>query len=144
MKKPHEDIYGFFNEYRWLSNFYPLEKPIDVYGCLFNTTENLYQAFKCNKEEDFLTMSTISAGQAKRLGKVVELNPEFEANKLSIMESILLLKFEQPYFRKRLLSTGNCHIEESNNWGDVYWGTVGGFGENNLGKIIMKIRDNLS
>ena len=46
----HEDIYGFFNEYRWLSNFYPLQEPIDIYGCLFKTTENLYQAFKCNKE----------------------------------------------------------------------------------------------
>ena len=37
----HEDIYGFKNEYRWLSNFYKLQEPIDLYGCVFYYTENL-------------------------------------------------------------------------------------------------------
>lgn len=31
---------------------------------------------------------------------------------------------------------------EENNWGDKFWGTVNGVGENHLGKILMRIRDN--
>ena len=32
-------------------------------------------------------------------------------------------------------------IEERNCWNDRYWGTVDGIGENNLGKILMSVRD---
>lgn len=41
------------------------------------------------------------------------------------------------------LDTGNRHLEECNTWNDRYWGTVNGKGENNLGKILMRIRDEL-
>lgn len=33
-------------------------------------------------------------------------------------------------------------IIEVNNWGDTYWGVCNGIGDNHLGKILMKIRDN--
>jgi len=34
----------------------------------------------------------------------------------------------------KLLSTGNCEIQEGNYWGDTFWGVCKGKGENNLGK----------
>ncbi len=139
----HEDIYGFKNEYRWLSNFYKLQEPIDLYGCVFYYTENLYQAFKCNKADDFILMASLTPGEAKRFGKRVELNPDFEANKLSIMKQILDIKFRQEYFKRRLLATGNCLIFEENSWKDFFWGCHNGIGENHLGKIIMEIREEL-
>jgi ribA/ribD-fused uncharacterized protein len=139
----HEDIYGFKNEYRWLSNFYKLQEPIDLYGCVFYYTENLYLAFKCNKADDFILMASLTPGEAKRFGKRVELNPDFEANKLSIMKQILDIKFRQEYFKRRLLATGNCLIEESTSWKDFFWGCHNGIGENHLGKIIMEIREEL-
>ena len=139
----HEDIYGFKNEYRWLSNFYKLQEPIDLYGCVFYYTENLYQAFKCNKADDFILMASLTPGEAKRFGKRVELNPDFEANKLSIMKQILDIKFRQEYFKRRLLATGNCLIFEENSWKDFFWGCQNGIGENHLGKIIMEIREDL-
>ncbi len=139
----HEDIYGFKNEYRWLSNFYKLQEPIDLYGCIFHYTENLYQAFKCNKADDFILMASLTPGEAKRFGKRVELNPDFEANKLSIMKQILDIKFRQEYFKRRLLATGNCLIFEENSWKDFFWGCHNGIGENHLGKIIMEIREEL-
>ena len=139
----HEDIYGFKNEYRWLSNFYKLQEPIDLYGCVFYYTENLYQAFKCNKADDFILMASLTPGEAKRFGKRVELNPDFEANKLSIMKQILDIKFRQEYFKRRLLATGNCLIFEENSWKDFFWGCHNGIGENHLGKIIMEIRKEL-
>ena len=35
------------------------------------------------------------------------------------------------------------YLEEGNNWGDKVWGTVNGEGENNLGKILMRVRKEL-
>ena len=32
---------------------------------------------------------------------------------------------------------------EGNTWGDTFWGQVDGKGENKLGKLLMKIRDEL-
>jgi predicted NAD-dependent protein-ADP-ribosyltransferase YbiA (DUF1768 family) len=35
-------------------------------------------------------------------------------------------------------------LEERNAWGDTDWGTdINGVGENNLGKILMKVREKL-
>ena len=148
-ERDHEDIYGFKNEYRWLSNFYKLQEPIDLYGCVFYYTENLYQAFKCNKADDFILMASLTPGEAKRFGKRVELNPDFEANKLSIMKQILDIKFRQEYFKRRLLATGNCLITESTSWHDNFFGNcicpncINIPGKNHLGKIIMEIRKEL-
>lgn len=44
---------------------------------------------------------------------------------------------------KALLATGNCHLVEGNNWGDYFWGSVNGHGENHLGRILMDIRAKL-
>ena len=37
------------------------------------------------------------------------------------------------------------HLEEGNWWGDIFWGVdkKTGAGENNLGKILMKVREEL-
>lgn len=45
--------------------------------------------------------------------------------------------------RGNLLKTGNAELIEGNDWGDKIWGQVNGIGENNLGKILMKIREEL-
>jgi predicted NAD-dependent protein-ADP-ribosyltransferase YbiA (DUF1768 family) len=40
------------------------------------------------------------------------------------------------------MATGSEEIIEWNNWGDRIWGkTYDGVGENHLGKILMKIRE---
>jgi predicted NAD-dependent protein-ADP-ribosyltransferase YbiA (DUF1768 family) len=47
-----------------------------------------------------------------------------------------------PGIRKQLIETGTKHLEELNNWNDTFWGVdpkVGG--QNNLGKIIMNVRE---
>jgi len=60
------------------------------------------------------------------------------------MYEICKAKFSQnTELKKRLLSTGNEHLEEGNTWGDKIWGTVNGIGENRLGKILMRIREEL-
>lgn len=137
------DINGFFGEFRWLSNFAKLETPIVLNGIEFHTTENAYQAGKCKQMDDFVLFGNLSASEAKAFGKQVEKRFDFEENKLAIMESLLEMKFSQPSFKEKLLATGNCYIEETNTWNDTFWGVCDGVGENNLGMIIMKIRNKL-
>jgi predicted NAD-dependent protein-ADP-ribosyltransferase YbiA (DUF1768 family) len=48
-----------------------------------------------------------------------------------------------PDLRGLLLATGNAELIEGNDWGDTIWGVYQGQGENRLGKILMKIRQEL-
>ena len=56
---------------------------------------------------------------------------------------IWFLTSSQSDLKEKLLATGDEHLEEGNTWGDTTWGTVNGIGENRLGKILMKVRNEL-
>jgi len=45
---------------------------------------------------------------------------------------------------QQLIATGNAKLEEGNWWGDTFWGTCNGKGQNWLGKILMEIRNQLN
>lgn len=139
----NDPILGFTGEYRWLSNFWRLEYPIEVNGYNFYTTENLYQAFKCAKIEDFPYFVDITPGEAKKLGRTIEIIDGWDSMKLDVMKELQIIKYTQPKFRDLLIKTGDRYIEETNNWNDVFYGVCNGIGENHLGKIIMDIRKTL-
>ncbi len=50
---------------------------------------------------------------------------------------------QNPELCRLLLSTGNRSLVEENTWGDTFWGTVNGYGENHLGRILIDIRAKL-
>lgn len=139
----NDPILGFTGEYRWLSNFWRLEYPIEVNGYNFYTTENLYQAFKCAKIDDFPYFADITPGEAKKLGRTIEIIDGWDSMKLDVMKELQIIKYTQPKFRDLLIQTGDRYIEETNNWNDVFYGVCNGIGENHLGKIIMDIRKTL-
>lgn len=86
----------------------------------------------------------LNPSQAKKKGRSVSLRPDWEEIKINVMYEICKAKFTQNENLKRsLLNTGNTELIEGNNWGDKIWGQVNGVGENNLGKILMKIREEL-
>ena len=79
--------------------------------------------------------------EAKKLGRRVELRPEWEYIKERVMFEIVLNKFNQnPQLAKMLLATGEEELVEGNTWGDRTWGVCDGVGQNRLGKILMKVR----
>jgi hypothetical protein len=57
------------------------------------------------------------------------------------MWEILESKFSNKELKEKLIKTGEEYLEEKNTWGDKFWGTSNGIGENNLGKILMNIRN---
>lgn len=134
-------ITKFYGNYDFLSNFYDTEVRVD--NIIYNNAESAYQAQKCmDRRMDFIGLS---GAQAKKLGRIVPLDGGFESNKLYLMEVIVRCKFNQnPYLAERLKDTGSAELIEGNYWKDTYWGICNGVGQNNLGKILMKVRDELN
>ena len=52
-------------------------------------------------------------------------------------------KYEDAIYAAFLLDTGDLYIEETNSWGDTFWGVCEGKGQNVLGNILMGIRTDL-
>jgi ribA/ribD-fused uncharacterized protein len=134
-----DEIRGFKGEYRWLSNFWPVE--VELNDMAFPTVENAYQAakFSIGERKPFQKMTPL---QAKKRGRLVELRSDWEDIKMDVMLGLLEQKFMcNSEMRDRLLDTGDALIVEDNTWGDRFWGVCDGEGENHLGRIIMSIRD---
>jgi predicted NAD-dependent protein-ADP-ribosyltransferase YbiA (DUF1768 family) len=72
---------------------------------------------------------------------------DFESTKIPIMYALLKQKFSNVYLAAKLYETDNMTLIEGNKWGDKFWGCVwennSWVGENNLGKLLMKIRSEL-
>lgn len=133
------NIKGFFGEYRWLSNYH-LE-PIEYGGLIYPTTEHAYQAQKTKNIEVKKHMITLSCPEVQKFGQIIDKVSDWDEEKLKIMMMITLTKFfNNKELETKLLETGDKYLEETNHWGDTYWGVCDGMGENNLGKILMKVR----
>ena len=137
--KELEPIDKFEGDNYFLSNFYPCQ--IIYNGYIFKSSESAFQSAKdLNRQKEF---ELLSPGRAKKLGKQVNLRPDWEEIKDEIMEDILRIKFSKNNLRKKLLSTYPRELIEGNDWNDIYWGVCNGNGNNKLGKILMKIREEL-
>ena len=136
----------FKDEYEFLSNFY--ETKITWQGITYRNVEAAYQAQKCpERAHEFINLT---GAEAKKLGRLVSLDPNWDFRKRIIMKNLVYLKFaENENLKLKLLATNNEYIEEGNWWGDTYWGVCTNkkynhVGENQLGKILMEVRDSLN
>lgn len=136
-----DGIYGFFGDYRFLSNFHMVD--ISYGGMTFPSTENAYQAVKSLDPIVRQKFVAIRPVEAKRLGMTVKLRSDWESVKEEIMYDLNKAKFRVPYLKELLLATGDKYLEETNNWSDTFWGVCDGKGKNKLGHILMKIRKEL-
>jgi N-glycosidase YbiA len=136
------DILEFEGRYAWLSNFYPVKVRLD--NIEYPSVEHAYQAAKTfDQSERFKIRTAKSPGTAKKLGKKVTLRPNWNRLRLRVMEDLLRQKFERPDLRELLLTTYPGKLVEGNWWKDMYWGVFCGVGENHLGRLLMKIRDDI-
>ena len=134
-------IDDFRREYYFLSNFF--ERAVTYDGLAYDNNEDAFQAAKVFGEARN-QFKHLKPGDAKRLGFKVALRPDWETEKDRIMYEICLAKFRQnPDLAERLIATGNAELIEGNTWNDKYWGVCYGKGQNKLGKILMRIREEL-
>ena len=136
-------IKEFRDEYRWLSNFANVE--INYNGYTYPSVEAAYQAQKSDNLywKEFCTKN--EPGLIKKSSRFVPLVPNWEDQKIGIMSDLLRIKFNKEPYKTLLLQTGNKHLQEGNMWNDKFWGVClkTNKGENFLGKLIMKIREDL-
>jgi len=136
-------IDSFSGVYRFLSNFWL--HPVEMDGVIYASTEHAYQAAKTvNPAQRKQFQKAKTPGQAKALGKDVQLRSGWEGIKVMIMKNLLREKFKDPELKAKLLATGDRDLIEGNHWKDTYWGVCEGKGLNMLGKLLMEVRKELS
>lgn len=165
------EILEFTGEDRYLSNFDIV--PVFVFGRTWKSSEHAFQAAKFfgrpqAREHIEAIYNAKTPGEAKRLGRQHRewLRPAWDAISIPTMAVIVLRKFEQnAYHRDRIVATRSAVLVEGNSHGDRLWGAVwqgfGGagpdgpalnwasdgnstlVGRNELGKILMVVRDDL-
>jgi ribA/ribD-fused uncharacterized protein len=135
-------IYGFFKEHKFLSNFEQCDVEYD--GMVFPSSEAAYQAAKLEDKSQRAPFTVMNPTEAKKAGQNVALRKGWDTMKDEIMEGIVRQKFvNHPALAGKLLATGDKYLEETNWWGDRYWGVFMGQGKNKLGLTLMKVREEL-
>lgn len=142
------DVIGFYpREFYCLDNFSSFKVEWD--GYLYASLEEAYQAAKFLKSAPEIAEEIKKSHSAHEAQKIAFANKDkvrsdWQEVKLTIMEELLRKKLQQnPYVKQKLLQTKDYIIVEDspkdNFWG---WGKDR-TGENHLGKLWMKLRDEL-
>lgn len=136
-------IDSFSGEYHFLSNFYP--SPVVYEDVEYPSSEHAYQAAKSLSHNTRTQVLQLTAGQSKKWGRTILLRDDWEDVKYAVMQDIVNRKFAPPKVSLRfsLAMTHPHELIEGNWWGDTYWGVCKGVGQNNLGKILMTIRNEI-
>ena len=144
-----DDILEFQGLYRYLSNFWPVKVKLD--GLEYPSVEHAFQAAKSlDFAERRAVKNAKTASEAKRMGRKIKRRADWFDVSLQIMETLIRQKFTRyPELGNKLLETGDAKLIEGNNWNDRFYGAVYDtnrnewMGENHLGKLLMKIREEL-
>jgi ribA/ribD-fused uncharacterized protein len=143
-------IESFSGRYNFLSNFYPAK--IEHQGITYPTLEHYYVSMKVKNDQQIdgkfityidcreLIAKMPNPARVKQFGKIVKVRRDWDDVKLDVMLWGVREKFKHTDLKDLLLSTGDEELVEGNTWNDTYWGICRGEGQNNLGKILMKVR----
>ena len=145
-------ISKFSDEYRFLSNFYPLINPIRFQDISYPTVEHFFQGQKTlDVSIQILISKCPTPGETKRMGKRVVIRNDWDKIKDLVMEKALFLKFSvNPDLARKLRDTGTEVLVEGNYWHDNYWGRclcprcLKIQGKNKLGTLLMDLRSNVN
>lgn len=146
---------------KWLSTF-NVANPFKYNGMEYSSVENAFHAQKVDDndervEEYRFALSTnvddvFKPNEAKNFGgkksfqeNGFTLRPDWDKVKLKIMKEITREYYlSNPEFRDKLIETGNKKLIHTGFRIDDYWGVKKTGGENNHGKILMELREELS
>ena len=148
LREKMDEVIGFYPR-----EFYPFDNfssfKVEWNGYLFASVEEAYQAASFMGSDEELVekiKKSHSADEAQRISYANrdKRREDWDDVKISIMEELLRLKIEQnPYVKKKLLQTEDYMIVEDSPKDDFWgWGPNRN-GQNNLGKLWMKLRKEL-
>lgn len=134
-------------EHAFLSNFALVT--IEYKGFVYPSVEHAYMSAKCDDPQwkVYCSNTNVKPGDVKKASRHIRLVDNWNVIKFAIMEECLRKKFAQEPFKGKLMATGDEYLQEGNWWNDKVWGvdlkSNPPVGENNLGKLLMKIRSEL-
>lgn len=139
-----EPIDIFRGPFRFLSNFYAATVKLPD-GELAPSAEHAYVWHKLREPADRMwAMMAFKAADVKKIGRTRPIRLDWNEVKLQVMEDVVREKFTRHHeLAKRLILTADRSLIEGNTWGDNFWGVCEGRGMNHLGKILMKVRQEL-
>ena len=156
--KEDENVIKYFSkskDNKWLSTFNKAN-PFEYEGLTYPTVEHAFHAQKVNdeKKEEYQKLFTdndIEPSEAKKMGgkkyfteNNYTLRDDWNQIKLQLMEDITKIYYDKnPEMFEKLKETGDKVLIHTGFRIDDYWGVKSGKGENNHGKILMKIRNDL-
>lgn len=142
------EFIGFYNrEFFCLDNFSSFGFEYD--GVYYQTVEHAYQSLRFKGSAPDVERQIIQCYSAYEAQKIAHENVDKQVQnwdeiKVSVMENLLRAKLAQhPYVKKKLSETENYLICEDSPK-DSFWGI--GYnrdGQNQLGKLWMKLRDEI-
>lgn len=142
-------------QHRYLSNFYLVD--VEYLGIIYPSSEHAYMSAKSNEEvvidgktynwKYFCQKRDTRPGRIKGESKFLTLPDNWDTIKVQVMYDCLVSKFSNPQLRGWLLATGHQNIQEGNWHHDTFWGVDlrvnPNIGENNLGRLLMRVRDEI-
>jgi ribA/ribD-fused uncharacterized protein len=141
-------IIGFYpREFYFLDNFSAFQ--IEVDNIVFPTIEHAYHYYKFKDHDTRLAKSILTARSPHQAQKIAYANkdrqdPEWDNKKLELMEEFCRCKLNQhDYVKEKLLSTSRLEIVEDSTKDDFWGWGKNRAGRNELGKIWMKLRNEL-
>lgn len=143
-------------EHKFLSNFYPAK--VEYSGLVFPSSEHAYMSAKSDETveidgvkynwKNYCTRPDVKPAKVKGESRFLTLPENWDAIKVHVMYLCLISKFSDLKLKERLLGLGNQNIQEGNWHGDMFWGVDlrqnPNIGENNLGRLLMLVRDEIS
>ena len=136
-------IISFTGPNFFMSNFYPCEVAFE--GRVYKSSEHAYIAAKTTDDNIRAYVSAQSTpSAAKKVGRSIPLRENWNDSRINYMRIILESKFGDYGLRDKLDATKGYELIEGNTWGDTFWGQCDGKGQNNLGKLLMSIRDDIT
>lgn len=138
-------IDSFSGKFRFLSNFWLVTVHLD--GVPYPSVEHAYQAAKFPEGHGLrvLIHGAVTPAAARKIAHNNRhaMRPDYQDRKLAVMRDLLVEKFSYPHLAEQLASTKGFDLIEGNTWGDTFWGVCNGVGENHLGRLLMRIRDQM-
>lgn len=151
------EFYNNTGKFYELTNFYEnwrkkktVHVPVHYKGHNYKTSEHAFQGAKFDtKETRKIVHQIIQAPTARDAFDIAQANsnhirPDWHQMKDQVMYDIVKAKFSDKHLKKVLLKTGDRYLIEASPY-DAYWGWGQNHqGENKLGKILMRVRYELT
>ncbi len=138
------EIWRFDGEYAFLANRF--SSPIAMDGLAFCNAEAAFWAASCADEIGRRAVAGARLKNVREVAKRQARRPDWEDACLSTMEDVVRAKFRQnEELARKLDATGDARLVWTNSIPDTYWGEdrYACVGENRLGEILMKVREEL-